>query len=388
MATTEETGRSPDRPRVAVLWDSLSGFMHASLRALVDAGVEVTVFQRGVQAEAPYEAGQITAGLRTQSWVGSPDVPAIDRELEAFEPHALLTSNWHIGGYRRIARRWRGRTLRIMSMSNQWLATPKQFGGILLSPFVVRPTCDAAFVCDERQAVFAAKLGIPAERLIWGLNSCDHELFSSVARARGGALPPRSFLFVGRLVEVKAVDVLAQSYATYRRSVDDPWSLLVAGVGPQADLLAGIEGVEMLGFVQPTDLPSVFGRAGCLVLPSRFEPWAVVIHEATAAGLPVLCSRACGASNRLVLDGFNGVVVSTGDQGALARGLRRIHDATPDERREMGQASELLSQQYTPDRWARNLLRRIQDLRTDIGLDPAPWPDSDAQSATSAIAAS
>jgi glycosyltransferase involved in cell wall biosynthesis len=372
---------------VAVLWDSLSGFLHASLRALVESGVDVVVFRRDVQDEAPFDADSITSGLRSYAWTGEPDVAAIEAELEAFDPDAVLVCSWHIGGYRRIARRLKGRTLRIMSLSNQWFARPKQIGGVVLSSFVVRPTCDAAFICDERQAVFAGKLGIPAERLIWGLNSCDHDLFSAVARERGDELPPKAFVFVGRLVHAKAVDVLAAGYAAYRSSVADPWRLLVAGTGPQADLLDGIEGVEMLGFVQPADLPSVLARAGCLVLPSRFEPWAVVIHEATAAGLPVLCTRACGASNRLVLDGFNGAVMTAGDVGALTGGLRRIHDATDDERRAMGAGSELLSLQYTPERWAQNLMRRIPELRAEVGLAAAPWAQaSRGARATSAAA--
>ena len=70
--------------------------------------------------------------------------------------------------------------------------------------------------------------------------------------------------------------------------------------------LVGVHGVEMLGFVQPDDLPAVLERAGCLVLPSRFEPWGVVVHEAAAAGLPIVCTPVCGAATRLVLDGYNG----------------------------------------------------------------------------------
>jgi glycosyltransferase involved in cell wall biosynthesis len=261
----------------------------------------------------------------------------------------------------------------LLSFPNQWFATPKQWAGVLASQFLLRPTYDAAYVCDERAAVFAAKLGFPAERLVWGMNTCDHPRFAAVAEDRGAALPPPAFLFVGRLVPHKAVDVLAAGYATYRGAVDDPWPLLVAGTGPDAELLRGGDGVEMLGFVQPAELPKVFEQAGCLVLPSRFEPWAVAVHEAAAAGLPVICTRVCGASTRLVLDGYNGVVVTPDDPPALASALGRIHRAGDDGRRAMGEASSSLALQYTPQRWARNLLQRIPDLRAEIGLDPAPW---------------
>jgi glycosyltransferase involved in cell wall biosynthesis len=191
-----------------------------------------------------------------------------------------------------------------------------------------------------------------------------------VAFDRGDALPPAAFLFVGRLVDDKAADVLAAAYARYRRDAAEPWPLLVAGVGPRADLLAPIEGVELLGFVQPADMLGVFGRAGCLVLPSRLEPWAVVVHEAVSAGLPVVCTRACGSSTRLVLDGYNGAVVSAGSVPGLAGALRRISEADPEVRRAMGEASLSLSLQYTPARWAQLLLCRIPDLREQVGLGP------------------
>jgi glycosyltransferase involved in cell wall biosynthesis len=356
-----------------VLWTRPTGYVVAAWRALVDEGAEVLAFHRRLDDERPFDGRSLTAGLQAESWQGAPDVAAIDRALDGFDPDVLLVSSWNVGGYRQIGQRRRGRTLRALLMDNQWSGSLKQRGGVLLSRWVVRPTYDVAWVADERQAVFAGKLGFPAERLIWGMYSGDQPRFAAVARERGEALPPRAFLFVGRLVPDKAVDVLAAAYAGYRQAVADPWPLLVAGTGPQEPLLSDLEGVELLGFVQPDDLPGVLGRAGCFVLPSRFEPWGVVIHEAAAAGLPVVCTRACGASTRLVLDGYNGVVVSPGSADALRTGLLRIHRAGDDERRAMGLASERLARQYTPQRWARHLLDRVPELRAQVGLVPAPW---------------
>jgi glycosyltransferase involved in cell wall biosynthesis len=361
-----------DRPlRVCVLWARLSGYLSASLHALADAGAELLVVHEAAADTAPFDDEVLTAGFASSSWRQAPDEGELERLLDDFRPDAIIVNSWHIGAYRRACRRRRGRTLRIVTVHNQWTATPKQIGARVLAPVLLAPTYDAAFVCDERQAVFAERLGFPAERLLWGVNTGDQPTFARVAAARGDAVPPPAFLFVGRLVEDKAVDVLAAAYARYRREVAEPWPLLVAGLGPLSDLLVPIDGVELLGFVQPDDLPAVFGRAGCLVLPSRLEPWAVVVHEATSAGLPVVCTRVCGASTRLVLDGYNGAVVSAGNEAGLARALARISGAGPDERRAMGAASLSLSLQYTPARWAQLLLSRIPDLRAEVGLGPA-----------------
>lgn len=365
----EHEGRPP---RIAVLWAHMSGYFHASLRALVNEGAEVFVVHRAASATAPFDSDSVTAGLRVETWSDAPDVAAIRRALDAFDPDAVIVCSWNVGGYRKIARGLHGCTLRILAMDNQWLATPKQWAGVAVSRFVVRPCFDAVFLPGDTQATFARKLGFTTEQTMSGLYTCDHPRFAAVAERRGDALPPEAFLFVGRLVPDKGIDVLAGAYERYRTEVADPWPLLVAGTGPQQDLLEGVKGVETLGFVQPSDLPEVFERAGCLVLPSRFEPWATVIHEAAAVGLPVVCTRACGASTRLVLDGYNGVIVSPGNVDALTGALGRIHGLSDQERRAMGVASTSLARQHTPERWARTLLDRIPDFRAHVGLPPTP----------------
>jgi glycosyltransferase involved in cell wall biosynthesis len=259
-------------------------------------------------------------------------------------------------------------------MDNQWWATPKQILGVGTSPVLVRPAYDAAFVPGERSADFARRLGFPDERIIRGIYSCDHPRFDAVAEARGDAAPAPAFAFVGRLVVEKGIDVLAQGYRRYRQLTTDPWPLLVGGVGPESRELAELPGVDILGFVQPDDLPHLLARAGCLVLPSRFEPWGVVVHEATTAGLPVVCTSVCGAASRLVLDGYNGAVVSPGDADALARALLRISTAGPSTLRAMSVASRSLARQFTPERWATHLLGRALELRGLLGLPPVPAP--------------
>jgi len=358
---------------VAVLWAELSGYMSSQLLALLDRDVDLVVFHEVSSSTAPFDPEALTQGLRAHAWSGSPDEAEVEQVLDGFDPDALLVISWNYGAYRRIARRWRGRTLRVLCMDNQWWGTPKQWGGVAVSRLVIRPAYDVALVAGERQADFARRLGFTSEQLMWGVYTGDHRRFARVAEERKGALPPEAFLYVGRLVADKAVDVLAEGYRRYRRETHTPWRLVVAGTGPDDHMLAGIEGVEMLGFVQPADLPEAFTRAGCLVLPSRFEPWAVVIHEAASAALPVICTWVCGASTRLVLDGYNGVVMSPDDPEAVAIALHRISELSPVERRAMGEASASLARQYSPERWAENLLRRLPELRAAAGMTPAPW---------------
>ena len=137
-----------------------------------------------------------------------------------------------------------------------------------------------------------------------------------MAAERGEDLPPEAFLYVGRLVEEKGVDVLAEGYRRYRSR----GRALAADRGrhrPRGPPPHRQRGRPHGGLRAAADLPDVFAQAECLVLLSRFEPWAVVVHEAAAAGLPVVCTWVRGPT-RLVLDGYNGVVMTPGDAEALA----------------------------------------------------------------------
>lgn len=366
---TSIPSNDPRRPRIAVLWRTTSGYLYAELRALHAAGADVLlIYEQADEAEAPFDDAALTSGLEAHGWRGEPDEDWLRRIITEFEPSAVLVSSWHIRSYRRLARSLAGRAVRILCMDNQWRATPKQWLGVATSSLFVRPAYDAAFVAGERQAVFANKLGFPAERVLWGVVCCDYDQFARVAAQRGDGPAPTRFLYAGRLVEVKALDVLAEAYARYRSEVADPWPLLVAGTGPLEGELAGREGVEMLGFVEPRDLPDVMAQAGCLVIPSRFEAWSIVIHEAAAAGLPIVCTTSCGAATRFVWDGYNGVVVTPDDSSALASGLARVSNASDADRARMGQGSSRLAQQITPDRWASYLLERVAQLSRDLRL--------------------
>ena len=346
----------------------MSGYARASFAALQEAGAELMLVHRAASADAPFDDDRLALGVRSHVWSDAPDEGALRAELGAFAPDALLVISWDVGAYRRISRSLRGRTLRVLCMDNAWLGTAKQWGGRAIAPAVIRPTYDVAFLPGERQAAFARRLGFADDEILWGLYTCDHPTFAAVRERRQGT-PPPAFLFVGRLVESKGADVLAGAYAAYRPTVPDPWPLVVCGTGPMTNRFSGAPGVELLGFLQPSELPAVFERSGCLVTPSRFEPWGVVIHEATTAGLAVICSAACGASTRLVLDGYNGAVVPAGDPQRLAEAMTWISSGAAD-RSVIGDRSAALGAQFTPARWASYLLEKIETMRRRFGLAP------------------
>lgn len=354
-------GLPRERPlRVGVLFGPYSSTFDALFNTLSEkCDAEVRIVYRRASPSAPFDDSRFSSLAGAQTWeekIPERDVAAM---LEDFQPDALVVSSWNYGAYVRIARRWRYRAVRIMIMDNPWLATLKQRAGTVISPFYVRPSFDIAFLPNDRQRTFARKLRFKDEE-IWSDVYCgDQPTFEAAAQGRMST-NRKSFLYVGRLVPVKGVDVLVAAYKAYRRLVEDPWPLRIAGTGPLETMLADVEGVEPLGFQQPSSMPQVFAEAGCFVLPSTFEPWGIVVHEAAASGLPIICTVACGASLDLVRHGYNGFVIPARNTPALTDALVTTTMMGDDRRTSMSRASTSLSRQLTPERWALSFDERVR----------------------------
>lgn len=96
--------------------------------------------------------------------------------------------------------------------------------------------------------------------------------------------------------------------------------------------------VKFAGFRQPRELPSFDASADAFCLFSRQEPFGAVLAEALAAGLPVISSRAAGATVDLVDDGLDGRIIDPRATGECVRVLAQLA-ADSDLRRRMGVAS-------------------------------------------------
>jgi glycosyltransferase involved in cell wall biosynthesis len=342
----------------------MSGYLNACLHALNEReGVSLFVCYERPKANAPFDPAQFDWMPCALTWNGLPDSRLLLNKLEEFGPDLILGAAYHIPAYRAVCRSFARKALRVYCTDNQWRGTLKQWVGVASAPWYVRTFYDSVFVAGERQAVWGRQMGFHEDQIWHGCYSCDHQKFADAHSRRSARLEPsRSFLNVGRLSPEKGIDILVSAYSGYRESSTDPWPLIIAGSGPMAACAENHEGVILKGFVQPDDLPALFESAGVLIVPSTYEPWALVIHEAGAAGVPVICTAECGASVRLVQDGYSGYIVETGSSESLSRAMTRFACLSDDRRIAMGEASYSLSLQLTPQRWAQYVHERGTEL--------------------------
>jgi glycosyltransferase involved in cell wall biosynthesis len=223
-----------------------------------------------------------------------------------------------------------------------------------LLPRILR-RCRGVLVCGSLGREYFLKYGVPPDRIDPFPYEPDYAQIESItpaqiaaARKRFGLSETRHFvIYSGRLAPEKRVDLLLDAFAAIAPDRPD-WDLLIVGGGPLAAELQNrvpanlIQRIHWLGFLDDqAALSALYRCADVFVLPSDYEPWAVVINEAVAAGLAVIASDAVGAAADLVRDRINGRIFPRGDLATLTACLRDVTDSNEWDRLGRGAAGIL-----------------------------------------------
>lgn len=358
--------------RVVFCWSELPGYMAACWQALAKRpGIDLHILhpeQLFDTIKNPFDLAPLLAGLSHEMF--RTDRPDVERWLvetvAARQPEVVVHCGWIIPPYRALATaRELSSVTMVLGMDSPWRGTWSQrLGRVRLGRFVDRMA--AVVTAGERSAEYARRLGVPDRKIVGGYYGFDDRQLRRVAEARPSAPWPRQFVFVGRYVPQKDMPTLVKAYERYREMVSDPWGLTCCGEGPGATHLAGAAGVTDRGFVQPTALPGVFASHGALVMASDFEPWGVVIAEAAASGLPVVCTTACGAGVDIVRNYYNGLVVAPRDVDGMARAMLWIHRHEAD-LPQLGQRGRALADAFSAESWAARWHNYLLDARAGHG---------------------
>jgi glycogen synthase len=175
----------------------------------------------------------------------------------------------------------------------------------------------------------------------------------------------REFVFLGRLVAEKGLDILLQALSGLRQRDLRP-QLTVVGSGPELakwqalTKQLGLDAqVEFRGSQTGADLASTLNHHQTLVVPSRYdEPFGVVALEGIACGCAVIGSSGGGLPEAV---GPCGITFRNGDVAALEQALERM-SIRPDEReRLIAQGPEHLLQ-FQPRLVAERYLELFQSV--------------------------
>ena len=186
-------------------------------------------------------------------------------------------------------------------------------------------------------------------------------------RAELGLSPERPvILFASKLQQRKHADHLLEAYSRFiadTQPAQRPY-LVVVGDGEQRAQLEAqaqnlrLEDVRFAGFRNQSELPRFFQLADVFVLPSRHEPWGLIVNEAMASGCPVIVSTDVGCHADLITDGIEGCVFPVGDIPALTQALHQVF-SSPQTPAIMGEAARRRISTWTYEEDVQGLRRAL-----------------------------
>ncbi|CAH1672981.1 Glycosyltransferase involved in cell wall biosynthesis [Hyphomicrobiales bacterium] len=188
--------------------------------------------------------------------------------------------------------------------------------------------------------ILAAEFDVPENRISVAVPGVDPS-----PRANGSTGDePLQLLAVGSLIPRKGYDILIAALA---RIAALNWRLTIVGSSEYAPETAAAIGaairsaglserIALVGAVRPEKLGALYDKADLFVMPSLYEGYGMVLTEALARGLPIVCTLS-GAGAEALPD-TAALKIPPGDAAALAKALARLIDA-PAERRQHADAA-------------------------------------------------
>lgn len=176
---------------------------------------------------------------------------------------------------------------------------------------------------------------------------------------------PLKLLYVGTWLDQRGIFYLRDALESLAQKLPGI-TMTFAGCHVPPETIQQFFGPKLAStaFVYPTvpsgQIHELFAQHDVFLFPSLMEGLPGVLLEAMASGMPVITAETCGMPD-VVEDGFNGVLVPPADARAIVEAVLRLA-ASPELRRQLGQAAQQTMSRYTWERSAimlENLFRHI-----------------------------
>jgi glycogen(starch) synthase len=224
-------------------------------------------------------------------------------------------------------------------------------------------------------------------------NGIDDSEEVRAAAFRQRSQGPPLILYSGRLVERKGIRELLDAIPRVLDAAPEAFFVFAGGPPPltgdqvaaqwlTAEQARYRDRIHFTGWLSPRDVYRWYAAADILVVPSRYEPFGMVVLEGMLHGLPVIAAEVGGPAD--ILDhGRTGLLFPPRDITALAAAMRRlIEDA--DERHRIGNAAAReVRNTWLWGRIVPEMLEVYGELQPKLKPRAPVWEIADSETLTS-----
>lgn len=344
---------------ILFLFTELSGYVLACFNYASENGYIIHVVNYPANSDAPFELEK--QEKKTLFFHNKNQINTI-KKLQDFilelDPGLIFVSGWMDKLYFKFSTKKKNSFKKILLLDNTWLGTLKQNLWSILFNFRFKSAFQGVWVPGDDHKTYAIKLGFKDVEIHNGFYTCNTNLFNSFylsTHPKKQSNFPKRFLYVGRYDDVKGIRHLWNSFINVVDKNNYNWELWCVGTGKLWDSRAKHPLIKHFGFVQPENLKEIIQETGVYILPSKYEPWGVSLHEMVSSGMPVLISENIGSKNYFLKEKINGMSFSHSKENDLENKIFSMINLSSKELFEMGQESVNLSNKFSLDSWLDSL---------------------------------
>ena len=345
------------------LYTRFSDYFYKSLQSLLNANSDIIahVVRYKQDKNAPFVFKE-TNNLKLYSYDDFESKERLLLFVKRLNPSLIYSAGWSNKYYRFISSNFYAKCPTIIGLDNPWKASIKQLFGVVFFRIFMKSTYSHIWVAGKPQYKFARHLGFKHKTILNDLYTANTEIFNEYFNQnmeKKSISYPKKLIFIGRYVSYKQPLLLAKSFKELEdEGLTNGWILEFIGSGPKReDLLKFQSGsININNFIKPEELPSKLSSAGAFCMPSKCEHWGVVVHEAAAAGLPLLLSNTTYAGTHFLVEGINGYSFDENNYKDLKNKLKLFFGKKNKELNVMSHASNQLSKVINHKTWTTNLL--------------------------------
>lgn len=345
------------KPKLLILYAEIMPYNVACFRDFVQTTEgEIVVISWGTGKKLTrYEAPPV-AGVK-YLLINDFNIEKIKLLIQTFQPDALYISGRMEQLYLKAALYARKQRIAVIgNADDQFLGNWKQVIHKMFSVWLWKRYFDVMMVPGIYQYEYMRYLGFKREQITFPQYCADTSLFHTYYRNSNPAKGTNNYiLFTGRLNTIKGLDILLEVYQELKLEKKIDLKLLIIGSGPLLPTIPVTKDIEIEGFLEQKEIIAWLPKVRFFCLPSRREPWGLVVHEFASAGLPIITTDACGAATAFVKNGYNGYVIPANNKESLKNTVLEMSLLTDEEIRLFGKRSYDLSKQIDPAMWTASI---------------------------------
>jgi glycosyltransferase involved in cell wall biosynthesis len=262
--------------------------------------------------------------------------------LRSFKPDRIVASGWMDFGYLLTMFYLKNVCNDIKTYcatDDQWHGTLRQrIGSVIYRIFLKKWIYDYMWVAGKPQLYYASKFGVQYSHILT-------DLLIASPRFRKDASNEKRFIFLGRLVKEKNVQLLLDAHFMLSEVDRKNWKLHIIGDGPLLDELVSQadDNVIFSGSFLGDNLIKELIKGGVGCVTSSHEQWGLVVHEFSSMGMPLILSDRVGAGSEFLVHNLNGFIFDNRSVEDLYLSMKKIINLSELDFKEFSENSKRLS---------------------------------------------